>query len=367
MKQQEEELFDHEEDYFDDDQDQIKGEKKRNFKLLLPLILLMGVLLLFGGYYYYLKLSGSLVTNTPVATIPEPTDSTIVGADNLDQVALADAQLVKQEKDATMPKSEPKAEEVTRVDFSVKSKKQEPAVKNEPILETPKRPILNQPSDKGIVSPKLNTTHQKRSKTKKTDFVVTTKSNPNSLNEDPFNIVVGQKKAGQNSSKNENTKTTSGNNYNEYLRQYSSSAQDEEPVPGTINGKQKIVPGQTIGIRTQKDFIIKGQTIKAGSVIYGLPIIDNGRVAIKINNIKNGNSLVRTNIQVLGEDMNEGVQYILKGTTDYSGTKGQVIDAATSQMGVIGSLIGSVGRTTNKAREPEYWLPDGKKVYLSIN
>lgn len=366
-----------EEEYNDDDLDQEildheeesskENEGKKKLKLIIPLIALLVVCALFGAYYYVIQLQNSVPNSTPLTEVPEPVDTVIDRGDNLDQVALAEAQLKKEQNDALNQTKPATDEELTRIDFSIKSKikngerkPSEQVVKNQPISID--RPVgkTNSTSYKNVSRPRsvISQTNNTRA------------SQSSQVNEDPFNIVVAQKSTAQQGKGSHNTQSTptvENNDYDQYLKKFSSANDDEEPIPAVIAGRQRVYPGQTVAIRIQKDMQLKGQTIKKGTIVYGLPTVDDGRIGIKIRNIKNGTSLIKANISVLGEDMNEGVQYQLKGTADYSQTKGQVVDLATSQLGTIGSIISGTTRSNTKFREPEYWLNDGRKVYLSIN
>lgn len=368
--EEEEDIYDDDLDLESLDQEEDKDEEskgKKKLKLFIPLVALIAVCALFGAYYYVMQLQNSISNSTPVTDIPEPIDTVITGGDNLDQVALAEAQLKKEQVDALNETKPASDEELTRIDFSIKSKGSNEEIK------TIEKPVTNQPIVNDRVILKNRSSNYKVNN--KTPVVKSQSTNVrpiqrSQVDEDPFNIVVAQKPTSQHgriNSNSQSTTTTENNDYNEYLKKFSASSEDEEPIPATIAGRQRIYAGQTVAIKLQKDMLLKGQTIKKGTVVYGLPTVDDGRIGIKIRNIKNGTSLIKTNISVLGEDMNEGVQYQIKGTTDYSQTKGQVVDLATSQLGTIGSIISGTSRSNTKFREPEYWLNDGKKVYLSIN
>lgn len=367
MVNQNDELL--EDENFEEKEIQETKGKKKNLKLILPLILLFGIIGLLGTYYY-IRVLVNETNGTPLAIIPEPVDTTITGAENLDQIALADAQLKKQDAEAGLNESPVKDEEVTRVNFSVKDKDK---LQMKAVSQPQRIKVIDNVSSPAVGSVKKNNRSSSGNLYNKKNAITTNievkKDKINDVsNSDPFNIVIGQKVNKKTVAPIQGTKSENEQNtYNEYIKQYASETQDEEPVPAIISGNQKITPGQTVAIRIKKDMKIKSEIIKSGSMIYGLPTIDNGRINIRVSNVKNGQRLIRTSITVLGEDMNEGVQYAMKGTTDYSNTKGQVVDAATSTLGTVGSIISGLGRNVTKTREPEYWLSDGRKIYLSIN
>jgi len=343
----------------------VLAKKAQRKKILIGVIALVLILIIYFSYTYFQEMastadsSGSLV-NTPKI---DSANAPIV----VDKSTLYDAQKEKAKKDSMNKLSVPKGDSIMKmVNTPIIRAQSENKVKDQPSKTT----IASVKSDLSVkkdvavryIHKKINHLHSRILKTKQVQIETETSD------KSPFNFVYNTSNSPPSKSspsKEPETKIAQTGGYGNYT---SYKHENVKPVLGEIIKSQKVEDGDAVGIRMKGDLKVNETIVSEGTVIYGKASITGKRVSIQITNVKTNKGIIQVNLQVLGDDMIQGVEATVKEPkVDASGAPSQAISMVTSQLGVVGSLLGSVRTRTSNIQYRTFSLEAGKQVYIIGN
>ncbi len=83
--------------------------------------------------------------------------------------------------------------------------------------------------------------------------------------------------------------------------------EEQNAVEAVVYGNQTLVNGSVVKFRLLNDIYVKGQLIKTGTYINGIAALNNERLEIEINSIRNGKSLYNVKLEVYDIDGLPGI------------------------------------------------------------
>jgi conjugative transposon TraM protein len=84
-------------------------------------------------------------------------------------------------------------------------------------------------------------------------------------------------------------------------------SEEDNSVEAVVHANQTLVNGAVIKLRLTTDIYISGSLIPKGNFIYGIAALNNERLEIEINSIRNGNSLFPVKLEVYDMDGLPGI------------------------------------------------------------
>lgn len=342
------------------------AQKAQNRKIKIGLIGLIVIIFFFAAYS---------ILNTPTEVVPtslvnKPKVDSINATTVVDKSQLYDAQREKQRKDSMQKLGAPKDDSVLKmVNTPIFKPSPKPADAPKPasnVIPKVKRDFpVKTISRKAYVSVQKRVNHKHTILSTAKPVVRTIETGDKSA----FNFVynTSNSPASKNNAVNESdNKVSQTSGYGNYS--YNKRV-ETKPVLGRLIKSQKVEDGDAVGIKLLADLKLSEGVIKEGTVIFGKASMNGKRVNIQITNVKTDKGIISTSLQVLGDDMIQGVEATVKEPkVDASGAPSQAVSILTSAIGgVTGSVLGSIRPRSSNIQYRTFSLEAGKQVYITSN
>jgi conjugative transposon TraM protein len=86
-----------------------------------------------------------------------------------------------------------------------------------------------------------------------------------------------------------------------------SQSEEDNAIEAVVHANQTLVNGAVIKLRLTTDIYISGSLIPKGNFVYGIASLNNERLEIEVNSIRNGNSLFPVKLEVYDMDGLPGI------------------------------------------------------------
>ncbi|MGF7083017.1 conjugative transposon protein TraM [Mucilaginibacter sp. UYCu711] len=338
------------------------AKKAQQKKIIIGVVVFVLIVFGFFGYTYFQAVattadsSGSLVNQPNIDSANAP----VV----VDKATLYEAQREKARKDSMSRLAVPKGDSIMKMVNT-------PIISRRPEVKETERPAKIPAAPVSVVVPAKKTVAVFHPRKKKNlVHLPAMKAKPvQTEGGSPFNFVYnsgGTATAKSSLHKETETKTTTqSSGYGDYT---SFKRETVKPILGEILKSQKVEDGDAVGIRMKGDLKVNDAIISEGTVIYGKASISGKRVNIQISNVKTNKGIISVNLQVLGDDMIQGVEAnVREPKVDASGAPSQAVSIVTSQLGVVGSLLSSVRPRSSNIQYRTFSIEAGKQVYITGN
>ena len=152
-----------------------------------------------------------------------------------------------------------------------------------------------------------------------------------------------------------------------------SQSEEDNAIEAVVHANQTLVNGAVIKLRLTTDIYISGSLIPKGNFVYGIASLNNERLEIEVNSIRNGNSLFPVKLEVYDMDGLRGIHIpgaIARDVAKQSADNGLQLMELTSVDPSLKAQAGAAGINTvknlmsRKVKQVKVLVKAGYKVLL---
>ncbi|UII29088.1 conjugative transposon protein TraM [Fulvivirga maritima] len=144
-------------------------------------------------------------------------------------------------------------------------------------------------------------------------------------------------------------------------------------IEAVIHDHQKVMPGAPVKLRLLTDSYIQGRLIKRGTLVYGESRMSNGRLEVKVQEVRRGEELLPVALSVHDLDGLEGISipeaHVQESVQSAAGRYAQgmqllSMDTSLAAQAAQSGVDALKDVVSKKTRLKKVYLPDNYKVYL---